>query len=127
MVNIRGDDDALPEEILAGMTEQEQTEISLMQRNPRIYADLACSLAPGVYGHEDVKRAVLLMLLGGVHKTTSEVIAAYHSYPPCATYALYSSVCFLDLLFTKWGWRGCQTFVCFSLSTVSDSECGSLP
>ena len=31
------------------------------------------ALAPGVFGHADVKKAVLLMLLGGVHKQTAEV------------------------------------------------------
>lgn len=73
MVNIRADDTATPEELLGAMTEAERNEIVSIKRNPRLYDDLAKSLAPGVYGHEDVKRAVLLMLLGGVHKETSEV------------------------------------------------------
>jgi len=30
------------------------------------------SLAPYTYGHDDIKRGILLQLLGGVHKTTSE-------------------------------------------------------
>ena len=44
------------------------------QALPDIYSRLARSLCPGVYGHEDVKRAVLLMLVGGVHKTTPDGI-----------------------------------------------------
>ncbi len=32
------------------------------------------SLAPTVYGHDEVKRGVLLMLLGGVQKETHEGI-----------------------------------------------------
>lgn len=35
-----------------------------------------CSISPNVHGHTDVKRAILLMLLGGMHKTTKEVGAA---------------------------------------------------
>lgn len=73
MVNIRAEDDATPEELLGAMSGAERDEIVMMKRNSKLYEDLAKSLAPGVYGHEDVKRAVLLMLLGGVHKETSEV------------------------------------------------------
>ena len=81
MVNIRAEDSASPEELLGAMTKAEQDEIVMMKRNARLYEDLAKSLAPGVFGHEDVKRAVLLMLLGGVHKETAEV----HSFFPAST------------------------------------------
>ncbi len=43
-----------------------------MRDNRQIYEALASSLAPGVFGHLDIKKAILLMLLGGVHKQTSE-------------------------------------------------------
>lgn len=42
-------------------------------RGPRLFDELAASICPSVYGCEPVKKAVLLMLLGGVHKTTKEV------------------------------------------------------
>lgn len=82
MVNIRAEDGATPEELLGAMSSPERQEIILMKRNNRLYEDLAKSLAPGVYGHEDVKRAVLLMLLGGVHKETAEVCSCLISSPP---------------------------------------------
>ena len=44
-----------------------------MRDNRQIYEALASSLAPGVFGHLDIKKAILLMLLGGVHKQTAEV------------------------------------------------------
>ncbi len=46
-----------------------------MRRDPAVYDKLANSIAPNVFGHTDVKRAVLLMLLGGVQKQTKEVRA----------------------------------------------------
>ena len=39
-----------------------------------MYNNLVNSIAPNVFGHQEVKRGVLLMLLGGVHKTTQEGI-----------------------------------------------------
>lgn len=44
-----------------------------MTRDDDLYDNLTRSLAPGVHGHIDVKRAILLMLFGGVHKQTPEV------------------------------------------------------
>ncbi len=39
-----------------------------------IYADLAQSVAPTVFGHDEIKRGLLLMMFGGVHKETMEGI-----------------------------------------------------
>ena len=33
------------------------------------YEKLATSIAPEIYGHEDVKKALLLLLVGGVDKS----------------------------------------------------------
>lgn len=48
-------------------------QVLSMRDNRQIYEALASSLAPGVFGHLDIKKAILLMLLGGVHKQTAEV------------------------------------------------------
>ena len=37
-----------------------------------IYSRLVESIAPTVYGHEIVKKGLLLQLMGGVHKQTTE-------------------------------------------------------
>ena len=63
---------ATPDDVLASLTDAEAADLEAMRANPRAYADLARSIAPGVTGHDDVKRSVLLQLLGGVHKTTAD-------------------------------------------------------
>ena len=74
MVNARTDTNETPEEVAAQFGPSIIGRLHDMQRTPDIYHRLARSLAPGVYGHEDVKRAVLLMLVGGVHKVTKDGI-----------------------------------------------------
>ena len=71
--NIRAHEGATQEEVYFEYTEAQQTKLDQMKASAQIYNDLTKSIAPQVYGHEDVKRAVLLMLFGGVHKETKEV------------------------------------------------------
>lgn len=74
MVNIRSEEDQTPEDVLAQFTTEQREELEEMRRDRALYDRMAESVAPNVFGHVDVKRAVLLMLLGGVQKTTSEGI-----------------------------------------------------
>ena len=37
-------------------------------REPDVYNRLAQSIAPEIFGHTDVKRALLLQLIGGVNR-----------------------------------------------------------
>lgn len=62
------------ETFVASLTEQEHDELSAMVNSDHIYSRLVESIAPTVYGHEMVKKGLLLQLLGGVHKQTNEGI-----------------------------------------------------
>ncbi|GAV80097.1 MCM domain-containing protein [Cephalotus follicularis] len=55
-------------------TAEELDEIQRMRNTPDFFNKLVDSIAPTVFGHQDIKRAILLMLLGGVHKITHEGI-----------------------------------------------------
>ncbi|XP_059656358.1 DNA replication licensing factor MCM6 isoform X2 [Cornus florida] len=55
-------------------TAEELEEVQRMRNTPDFFNKLVDSLAPTIFGHQDIKRAILLMLLGGVHKFTHEGI-----------------------------------------------------
>ena len=58
--------------ILLDLTEAQKAEIAAIRNSPNLYARMVESICPSVFGHSEVKRGVLLMLFGGVHKTTRE-------------------------------------------------------
>ena len=72
-MSVRSHDDATVDEVYDSYSDDQQNDLDLMKTNGDIYKDLTRSIAPQVYGHDDIKRAVLLMLFGGVHKQTKEV------------------------------------------------------
>ncbi|KAK1369360.1 DNA replication licensing factor MCM6 [Heracleum sosnowskyi] len=55
-------------------TTEELNEVQQMRNTPDFFNKLVDSMAPTIFGHQDIKRAILLMLLGGVHKFTHEGI-----------------------------------------------------
>jgi len=69
--DIRGDEEDA-EDIVASFTQSERETIIAMKETPKLYERLSNSLAPNIYGHEEIKRGILLMLFGGVSKTTIE-------------------------------------------------------
>ncbi|KPV76994.1 uncharacterized protein RHOBADRAFT_24864, partial [Rhodotorula graminis WP1] len=73
--NIRSDDQGVEEnrkEFLESLTREEVQQLEAMVRSDHIYSRLVSSIAPTVYGHEIVKKGILLQLMGGVHKQTPE-------------------------------------------------------
>uniref|UniRef100_A0A452Y7B3 DNA replication licensing factor MCM6 n=1 Tax=Aegilops tauschii subsp. strangulata TaxID=200361 RepID=A0A452Y7B3_AEGTS len=55
-------------------TEEEEDEVVRMRNTPDFFNKIVDSICPTVFGHQEIKRALLLMLLGGVHKITHEGI-----------------------------------------------------
>lgn len=74
MINIRADDDQEPEDVLAQLSVEQRECLEQMRQDESLYDKMSNSVAPNVHGHTDVKRAILLMLLGGMHKVTREGI-----------------------------------------------------
>ena len=63
------------EAYLETLTQAEVDDLKYMVHTDKIYSRLVQSLAPMVYGHEIVKKGLLLQLLGGVSKMTPEGMA----------------------------------------------------
>src|SRR3989344_623214 len=47
------------------LNEKDEEEIRSLGRDPRVFERLTKSIAPSIYGHEKVKEALLLQLMGG--------------------------------------------------------------
>ena len=62
------------DEVKKNFSDAEIDKILKMKQDVAIYSNLAKAIAPSVYGHEEVKKGILLMLLGGVNKQTQEGI-----------------------------------------------------
>ena len=48
--------------------------LNRLRMEPNLFSRMSRCIAPTVFGHEEVKKAIMLMLLGGVHKTTDDGI-----------------------------------------------------
>ncbi|KAF3794659.1 DNA replication licensing factor [Nymphaea thermarum] len=64
----------IDEDYVEHFSAEEMDEIQRMRNTPDFFNKLVDSVAPTVFGHQDIKRAILLMLIGGVHKFTYEGI-----------------------------------------------------
>ncbi|CAH4037068.1 DNA replication licensing factor Mcm6 [Pieris brassicae] len=65
-------DDLTTEDMRKQMTDKEWDKVYEMSRDRNLYNNLIASLFPSIHGNSEVKRGVLLMLFGGVAKTTIE-------------------------------------------------------
>ncbi|KAF9289741.1 Mcm2-7 hexameric complex component [Linnemannia elongata] len=54
------------------LTAQAQEELEDMSQDPDVYNKMARSIAPEIYGHEDVKKALLLLMIGAPTKTMGD-------------------------------------------------------
>ncbi|KAI9257684.1 MCM2/3/5 family-domain-containing protein [Sporodiniella umbellata] len=73
--NLHGEDNGEEEQrdVYTDLSKEEIDQLQKMVRmGPRLYSKLVSSIAPSVFGHETVKKGVLLQMLSGVHKVTPE-------------------------------------------------------
>lgn len=54
------------------LTPKIERDIAELKNDPALYAKLAASIAPEIFGHVDVKKALLLLLVGGVTKSMGD-------------------------------------------------------
>ena len=71
-VDLHDSSDRAQDAILNSLTPSEIEDLKRMVHSDHIYSRLVNSLAPMVYGHEIVKKGLLLQLMGGVSKVTPE-------------------------------------------------------
>jgi DNA replication licensing factor MCM6 len=74
IANVFSDADPTPNQVAMEFTTDQRAEIRAMQSYPRLYEQMVDSIAPSTFGHREVKKGILLLLLGGVHKTTADGI-----------------------------------------------------
>ena len=61
--------------VFSKLSEQEIKMLLQLKQNPNLYEDLANSLFPSIFGQSQIKKALLLQLFGGIHKTTKNRIS----------------------------------------------------
>lgn len=72
--NSDGLEEETSESVRRQFNEEDIAELGRMAQQPNLLAKMRRSIAPAVFGHEDIKLGILLMLFGGVHKKTPEGI-----------------------------------------------------
>ena len=54
------------------ITEEDERQIHELAADPKAFQKLADSIAPSIYGYEEIKQAILLQMFSGVKKTKSD-------------------------------------------------------
>ena len=60
--------------LLESITDEDVSAILKLGKDPRIGDRILASIAPSIYGHEDIKIGVTLALFGGVPKNPGEKV-----------------------------------------------------
>lgn len=66
------DDEKAQETLLQTMTPSEVQDLKKLVHSEYIYSRLVDSIAPMIYGHRQIKKGLLLQLIGGVSKNTEQ-------------------------------------------------------
>ena len=54
------------------LSDEEEKEIEEMGKDPDVFDRIVASIAPSIYGHEQIKKAIALQLFGGVKKSRED-------------------------------------------------------
>jgi len=54
------------------ISEEDERQIIELSQDPEIFEKMASSICPSIYGHEEIKKAMVLMLFSGVKKTHAD-------------------------------------------------------
>ncbi len=54
------------------ISEEDERQIQELSADPKVFQKLAESIAPSIYGYEEIKQAILLQMFSGVKKTKSD-------------------------------------------------------
>ncbi len=57
------------------ISEEEEEEIKEIAKDPKVLQKLAKSLAPGIYGHDKIKEALVMQFVGGVRKKRDDGVS----------------------------------------------------
>jgi DNA replication licensing factor MCM6 len=68
--NIRAEES--DEDVLKHFKQSELQEILEIKDQPDLYKRLAKSICPSIFGHDEIKKGILLQMFGGVNKETQE-------------------------------------------------------
>jgi replicative DNA helicase Mcm len=58
------------------VSEEDERKIKEIAEDPKVYQKLINSIAPSIYGHEKVKEALLLQLMGGIRKVRKDKVVS---------------------------------------------------
>lgn len=77
-------------EIVDSLTEEDISSILALSKDQRIADRIVASIAPSIYGHENIKRALALAIFGGESKNPGIFFSILQLYKSsCISLALY--------------------------------------
>ncbi len=74
------------------LTEEDERQIKALAKDERIGKRIIKSIAPSIYGHEDIKTAIALSLFGGVPRTLAASTASAATSMCCCSVTRYGQV-----------------------------------
>lgn len=94
------------------LTPVEEDEFRHMASNPQVYDLIARSIAPSIYGSEDMKKAIACLLFGGSRKKFVFVLVFDPVRSKINVNRVFLHPCNLRFTECLTAWRGVETSMC---------------